>query len=551
MPSSIGSAARGDISKQQHTNRTSIALLDGSCSLSREELGNKAHGINLMRWLGLPVPPAFCLTTDVCAAFLSGDRRALDPVWPGVLESLGWLERETSRTFGRGKRPLLLSVRSGAAQSMPGMLDTVLDLGMNDDVQHAIASSATAEFASDTRGRFDAMYRRIVLDSDESADIPDDPFLQLRGAIEAVFASWNSPRATAYRAHRGLDGAAGTAVVIQAMVFGNLDRQSGTGVVFSRNPVTGADEPLGEWLPCAQGEDVVSGAYDCLPLDALRTAQPDVYGELLTAAAELERFGRDVQDVEFTVEEGRLWLLQTRVAKRSPQAAVRLALTFRSAGVIGDMETVQRVTPEHVRALLSPSLQPEIRTAATLLARGVPAGPGVASGMAHTDIDDAIDAADSGEDVILVRISTSPDDVAGMLAAKAVVTEVGGATSHAAVVSRELGLPAVVGCGTGVAAALDGRSVTVDGGAGEVYDGVLKVAAWSERDSPELVELTAIALRVSPLRAHAAGAHPMLAATTTAAVREAVGTGLTDVVSDDPLIAMLTAVALAERPDDG
>jgi pyruvate, orthophosphate dikinase len=551
MPNSIGSAARGDISKEQGAGRTSIALLDGSCPLSREQVGNKAYGINLMRRLGLPVPPAFCLTTDVCAAFLSGDQRALDPVWPGVLESLGWLERETARTFGRGPRPLLLSVRSGAAQSMPGMLDTVLDLGMNDDVQHAIASSATAEFASDTRGRFEAMYRRIVLDSDESADIPDDPFLQLRGAIEAVFASWNSPRATAYRAHRGLDGAAGTAVVIQAMVFGNLDRRSGTGVVFSRNPVTGADEPLGEWLPCAQGEDVVSGAHDCLPLDALRTAQPDVYGELLTAAAELERFGRDVQDVEFTVEEGRLWLLQTRVAKRSPQAAVRLALTFRDSGVIADMETVRRVTPEHVRALLSPSLQPEIRSAAMLLARGVPAGPGVVSGMAHTDIDDAIDAADSGEDVILVRISTSPDDVAGMLAVKAVVTEVGGATSHAAVVSRELGLPAVVGCGTGVAAALDGRSVTVDGGAGEVYDGVLKLAVWSERDSPELIELTAIALRVSPLRAHAAGAHPTLAATTAAAVREAVDAGVTDVVSEAPLIAMLTAVALAERSVDG
>jgi pyruvate,orthophosphate dikinase len=546
-----GSTNRGGSSTGPDVDRTSIALLDGSCRLSRQELGNKAHGINLIRRLGLPVPPAFCLTTDVCTAFLSGDQGALDRVWPDVLDSLGWLERETSRTFGRGPRPLLLSVRSGAAQSMPGMLDTVLDLGMDDDVQDAMASSATAGFASDTRARFDSMYRRIVLGSDESADIPDDPFSQLRGAIEAVFASWNSPRATAYRTRHGLDGNAGTAVVIQAMVFGNLGRHSGTGVLFSRNPVTGADEPLGEWLPCAQGEDVVSGTYDCLPLEALRTAQPDVYGELLTAATELERFGRDVQDVEFTVEEGRLWLLQTRVAKRSPQAAVRLALKFRSLGVIDDLETAQRVTPAHVRALLSPSLQPDSCSAATLLAKGMPASPGVAFGTAYTDIDDAIDAADAGEDVILVRISTSPDDVAGMLAARAVVTEIGGATSHAAVVSRELGLPAVVGCGAGVAGALEGRSVTVDGGAGEVYDGALEVAAWSERDSPELTELTAIALRVSPLRAHTAGADPMLSATTEAAVHEAVSAGLTDVVSDVPLITMLTAVALAGRSDDG
>jgi pyruvate,orthophosphate dikinase len=200
---------------------------------------------------------------------------------------------------------------------------------------------------------------------------------------------------------------------------------------------------------------------------------------------------------------------------------------------------------------LSPSLQPDIRSAATLLAKGVPASPGVAFGTAHADIDDAIDAADAGEDVILVRISTSPDDVAGMLAARAVVTEIGGATSHAAVVSREIGLPAVVGCGAGVAGALEGRSVTVDGGAGEVYDGALEVAAWSERDSPELTDLTAIALRVSPLRAHTAGGHPKLSATTEAAVHEAVSTGLTDVVSDAPLIAMLTAVALAGRSDDG
>jgi pyruvate,orthophosphate dikinase len=253
----------------------------------------------------------------------------------------------------------------------------------------------------------------------------------------------------------------------------------------------------------------------------LRTQQPGVFAELIAAADQLERLGRDVQDIEFTVEEGRLWLLQTRVAKRSPQAAVRLALKFRDAGLIDDAEALGRVTPDHVRALLSPALQPETRLAATLLAKGLPASPGVVSGTAYTDVDAALDAADADEDVILVRTSTSPDDVAGMLAARAIVTEIGGATSHAAVVSREIGLPAVVGCGAGVAAALDGRVITVDGGEGAVFDGALELTAWSEQDTPDLVELAAIARRV-----------------------------LGD-ACETPLIAMLTAVQLAERSTDG
>jgi pyruvate,orthophosphate dikinase len=498
----------------------SLVLLDGSSALPREVLGNKGFGINMMRSLGLPVPPAFCLDTKVCAAYLAGDEGALDRVWPDVLEKLRWLEGETGRTFGRGPRPLLLSVRSGAAQSMPGMLDTVLDLGIDDAVQEALATAhASTTFAADTRFRFDTMYRRIVLADDASATatatVPDDPLVQLRGAIEAVFSSWNSPRAAAYRAHHGLSGTSGTAVVVQAMVFGNLDGDSGTGVLFSRNPSTGAPEPMGEWLPGAQGEDVVSGTFDCLPIDALRIAQPQVFAQLIAAADTLERLGKDVQDIEFTVEAGRLWLLQTRVAKRSPQAAVRLALAFRDAGLIDDDEALLRVTPEQIRILLSPSLQPETRLAATLLASGLAASPGVASGTAHSDVDAALDAAEEGEDVILVRTSTSPDDVAGMIASRAIVTELGGATSHAAVVSRELGRPAVVGCGAGVAAALDGKVVTVDGGTGQVFEGVLELTAWSEDDHPDLLELTAIARR---------------------RIR------LSDVACDSPLIAMLTTI---------
>ncbi|MDV3124621.1 pyruvate, phosphate dikinase [Mycobacterium sp. 21AC1] len=524
-----------------------VVLLDGSACGSRNRLGNKGFGINLMRGLGLPVPPAVCISTDVCAALMAGDEHILDRIWPDVLDKLRRLEAETSRTFGHGPRPLLVSVRSGAAQSMPGMLDTVLDLGIDDAVQTSLAAHTSPGFAADTRSRFQTMYRRIVLGADASAEIPVDPFVQLRGAIEAVFASWHSPRAETYRAHQRLAVDGGTAVVVQAMVFGNLGSDSGTGVLFSRNPATGADEPLGEWLPGAQGEDVVSGTSDCLPLDALRAAQPRVFTELIAAADQLEQLGRDVQDIEFTVEAGRLWLLQTRVAKRSPQAAVRLALKFRDIGLIDDAEAVRRVTPEQVRTLLSPALQPETRLAAKLLASGLPASPGIASGTAYVDVDDALDAADAGGEVILVRTSTSPDDVAGMMASRAIVTELGGTTSHAAVVSRELGRPAVVGCGADVAAALDGKVITIDGGEGQVWEGALELTAWSERDSPDLVALAALARSVSPLRAHATGTHPVLTDADTAAVRDALASDRTDVVCDTPLIAMLTAIQLADH----
>lgn len=499
--------------------RPPVVLLDGTAQLPRDVLGNKGYGIDLMRRHALPVPPAFCLTTDVCAEFFADRAHCLDRLWPEVRGKLGWLESETSRTLGRGPRPLLVSVRSGAAQSMPGMLDTVLDLGINGAVEKALGHAVTPEFASDTRTRFREMYRRIVLGGDASAAVPDDPFVQLHGAIEAVFDSWHSPRAVAYRRHHRLPDAGGTAVVVQAMVFGNMGGRSGTGVLFSRDPMTGADQPFGEWLPGGQGEDVVSGTFDCEPISALRQEQPGLFELLMTNARKLEQLGRDVQDIEFTVEEGRLWLLQTRVAKRSAQAAVRLALRLRDEGLIDDAETLRRVTPEQLHALLKPSLQPETRRSATLLAQGLPASTGVASGKAYSDIDAALDAADDGEDVILVRTSTSPDDVPGMLAARGIVTEIGGATSHAAVVSRDIGLPAVVGCGAGVAATLNGRRITVDASEGEVREGLLELTAWSEQISPELQQLAGIALRFSPLRDQRAGDRPL--ATTLAAIQGA------------------------------
>jgi pyruvate, orthophosphate dikinase len=522
-----------------------VMLLDGNAGLPRETLGNKGYGIDAMRGHGLPVPPAFCLTTEVCAQFFADPQRCLDGIWDEVREKMGWLERQTSRTFGRGPRPLLVSVRSGAAQSMPGMLDTVLDLGMDDAVEDALAAVSSAEFAADTRSRFVHMYRRIVLGGEESVEVPVDPWAQLRGAIEAVFSSWNSPRAIAYRRHHGLDESAGTAVVVQAMVFGNFADDSGTGVLFSRNPMTGADEPFGEWLPGGQGEDVVSGSVDVEPIAALRDEQPDVYDELMVAARMLERLGADVQDIEFTVEEGTLWLLQTRVARRSAQAAVRLALQLRQEGLIDDAAALRRVSAAHVETLLLPSLQPETRLAAPLLAKGLPACPGVVSGTAYTDVDEALDAADEDEDVILVRAATSPDDVQGMIAARGIVTEIGGATSHAAVVSREIGRPAVVGCGAGVVEALAGRLITVDGAEGEVREGILELTAWSETDSPDLAELADIARRISPIRAHTSGDYPVLENTSEAAVADALTAGFTDVISPHPLITMLTALRLS------
>src|SRR5690606_29751940 len=259
-------------------------------------------------------------------------------------------------------------------------------------------------------------------DLDDEQPVPADPSRQLRGAIEAVFASWNSPRARTYRAHHGLGDEAGTAVIVQAMVFGNLDHNSGTGVLFTRDPMTGAAEPFGEWLPGGQGEDVVSGTTDCLPISALRESMPEAHDALMTAGRTLEQLGADVQDIEFTIESGTLWLLQTRTAKRSAAAAVRIALALRAEGAIDDAEEIRRVEPAQIATLLLPALQPYPLAAAPLLATGLPACPAIARGRVVTDPDEAVDAADEGEQVVLVRTATSPDDVHGMLAAQGIVT---------------------------------------------------------------------------------------------------------------------------------
>lgn len=462
--------------------------LDGTTFPDRAMVGGKAWSIARMLALGLRVPPAFVVTTAVCTAYQQGGMP--EGLEAEVDAGLSWLEAETGRTFGKGPSPLLLSVRSGAAISMPGMMDTVLNLGITAETEAALgAESGEPSFAADTHHRFVELYRAIVLKGDEAAQIPADPRQQLAAAVRAVFDSWNGRRARKYRQHNNIPDNLGTAVTIQAMVFGNLDEASGTGVLFSRNPLTGERVPFGEYLPRAQGEDVVSGRFTPLPLEAMREAQPEAHAQLLAASEALEAAGRDMQDIEFTVQKGELYLLQARAAKRAPLAVVRAAVEMAEETLIDRAEALARVTPEQAGELQRPTLAAGATGGLEPVARGEGACPGVASGVAVTSADEAEKRGAAGEHVILVRQTTSPDDVHGMIAARAIVTAQGGATSHAAVVSRALGRPCVVGCGDGVMA-LAGETLTVDG-AGQVWRGVLPLVVPGADENPWLAKLLA------------------------------------------------------------
>jgi pyruvate,orthophosphate dikinase len=505
-----------------------ILLLDGSARLGREIVGGKGASVAEMRTLGLPVPPAFALPISECQRFHAAGEQLDGDVWESVLSGIAHLETATGRRLGDPAAPLLVSVRSAAAVSMPGMMDTILNLGITDAVQEGLArTSGDADFARETHVRFchefghtvfgadleppapdatAAAVRAAVLD-DTGEAIPEDPLDQLRAAIHAVFASWSSRRAIAYRRHWGIpEEGGGTAVIVQAMVFGNLGADSGTGVLFTRDPLSGEPAPYGEWLARGQGEDVVSGTHDPLPLSALATQLPGIHAELLAIASRLEREHADVQDIEFTVERGRLYLLQTRAAKRAPLAAVRIAADLVADGTIDPATALRRVSAEQVQAVLCPALAPEVAAAATVLARGVPACPGVASGVVATD---PAAAERATVPAVLARPTTSPEDVAAMIAAAAVITERGGSTSHAAVVTRALGRPSVVGLGDGGTDGWEGRAVTVDGSAGVIYDGVLPTRAADPADVPGLTALIAWARERTPvelLTAEAAGA---------------------------------------------
>ena len=493
-----------------------ITLLDGSGLPDRKHIGGKAWSIARMAALGLDVPPAFVIRTDACLAYLDAGEFP-EGLTDEIAAGLAWLEAQTGRTFGTGDKRLLLSIRSGAAISMPGMMDTVLNLGIDDAGEAALAAETGLQaFARDTQRRFLELYSAIVLKTpvelDHAGDpaawraaiaatgeaLPDDVRAQLLGAVRAVFESWNTRRARRYRDHNGIPHDLGTAVTVQAMVFGNLDEHSGTGVLFSRNPLVGDPAPYGEYLPRAQGEDVVSGKFTPLGLDAMHGALPEAHAALLAASDLLERENGDVQDIEFTVQSGRLYLLQSRSAKRAPEAAVRIAIDMVDEGRIDPATALSRVTAEQVTTLLLPRLGAGAADGAEVIARGEGACPGVATGVLVADSDEAERRAAAGEAVILVRQTTSPDDVHGMICAKAVVTEQGGSTSHAAVVSRALGRPCVVGVGSG-AVARAGQLVTVDGEGGLVYAGALATQVPQEADDPQLARLISWAREASLL----------------------------------------------------
>ena len=508
----------------------------------RDLLGGKGSGLAEMTRAGLPVPPGFTITTEACIAYYASHGQLPSGLEDEIEAAMRDLESRAGKRFGDLTNPLLVSVRSGARVSMPGMMDTVLNLGLNDATVEALARlSGNARFAWDAYRRFIAMYSDVVLQINKDEldaivtsarrargvssdpelgaddwrevaaqllelvrrhtghDFPQDVHEQLRLAVCAVFDSWNSKRAIDYRRFNKISDSWGTAVSVVAMVFGNLGDDSGTGVAFTRNPNTGEKKLFGEYLRNAQGEDVVSGIRTPEPISDLERSQPDVYRQFLAIADKLERHYRDVQDLEFTVERGTLYMLQTRSAKRSAEAAVRIALDLVREGLITRDEALTHVDAASLDQLFHARIDPQAQV--TPVAQGLNASPGAAAGAVVFDAQTAVEWAQAGKAVILVREETTPDDVHGMIAARGVLTARGGATSHAAVVARGMGRPCVSGCEALVVAehtheatlagqALrEGDEITIDGTLGTVMRGLLPLIAPPSALPPWLAEL--------------------------------------------------------------
>jgi len=497
-------------------------------------LGGKGANLAEMTSIGLPVPAGFTITTEVCTEFYKNDRKYPAELEGQVAEKLKQVEDLMKKKFGDAKNPLLVSVRSGARASMPGMMDTVLNLGLNDTtVQGVIEQSGDPRFAYDSYRRFIQMYSNVVLDMDGDIlehileqkkeqkgvkedtaltaddlkelvtlfkakvkeelgkEFPDDPTEQLWGAIGAVFGSWMNPRAITYRKLNSIPAEWGTAVNVQSMVFGNMGDDCATGVAFTRNPSTGENVFFGEFLVNAQGEDVVAGIRTPQPINkaggdgtlpSMEEVMPECYGQLMQVQQNLEKHYRDMQDIEFTIEKGKLYMLQTRNGKRTAKAAVKIAVDMVKEGLINEKEAVLRVEPSQLDQLLHPSLDP--KAPKDVIAKGLPASPGAASGEVVFSADEAEEAAKIGLKVILVRVETSPEDIHGMHAAQGILTARGGMTSHAAVVARGMGKCCVAGCGdikvdykaqefaaqNGVVIK-KGDVITLDGSTGEVMKG--------------------------------------------------------------------------------
>ncbi|MBL8551880.1 MAG: pyruvate, phosphate dikinase [Hyphomonadaceae bacterium] len=575
-------------------------------------LGGKGANLAEMCSLGLPVPAGFTITTEVCTHFYANGQSYPDGLKAEVAEALKKLEAETGRGFGDPKNPLLVSVRSGARASMPGMMDTILNLGLNDETAEGLAKQAgDRRFAYDSYRRFIQMYSNVVLDLDHglfeeilgslkdeneyrsdtelSADdwvaivakykdavkaalgrpFPADAHEQLWGAVGAVFASWRNPRANTYRRLNNIPESWGTAVNVQAMVFGNMGETSATGVAFTRDPSTGRKIFYGEYLINAQGEDVVAGLRTPKPITkawreetkegglSMEEALPDVYGQLVEVYKKLEGHYRDMQDIEFTVEKGRLYMLQTRSGKRTAKAALKIAADMADEGLISRDEAVKRIDPHSLDQLLHPTISEKAHR--DIVCKGLPASPGAAAGKVVFDPDEAAELAAKGEAVILVRDETSPEDIHGMHAARAIVTARGGMTSHAAVVARGMGRPCVCGAAEmRIVAGEDrftargrtfkkGDVITVDGAKGEVLMGAV------EMQEPELtgdfarIMEWADGMRKLKVRANAETPEDAAAARRFGA--EGIGLCRTEhMFFDDERIAAVREMILADKP---
>jgi len=520
----------------------------GSWDAVKALVGGKGSGLLDMTRAGVPVPPFFTVTTEACNAYQKLGKFPAG-LWKQELRALMEVEKKTGKKFGDPKNPLLVSCRSGAKFSMPGMMDTVLNLGLTDMTAAGMVKlTGNARFVYDSYRRLVEMFGSVVLgipdeafehplkeykrkksykfDTDMTAedwmqivdafkavirqvqgfDFPQDPYKQLELATEAVFKSWNGKRAIDYRNATGISHALGTAVNIQTMAFGNMGEDSATGVAFTRNPSTGDKKMLGDFLFNAQGEDVVAGIRNTHPIETLIERMPKAYDEFMKIAAKLEEYYKDIQDVEFTIERGKLWMLQTRNGKRTAQAAVKIAVDMANEGLITKDEAVERITPENVDTLLHPQFNDEAiaeaKKTGTLIAKGVNASPGAAVGQVYFDADTAEKMAkEHKQEVIMVRPFTKPDDVHGMIASRGVLTSEGGATSHAAVVARQFGIPCVVGASAikidldkrmmnvGETVVKEGEWISVDGTTGNVFVGRIPMTTPSIEEQVELMTL--------------------------------------------------------------
>ncbi len=520
---------------------------EGDASM-RNTLGGKGANLAEMTKLGLPVPQGFTITTDACTQYYEDGRKINDEIMEQIMDAIVKMEEVTGKKFGDNENPLLVSVRSGARASMPGMMDTILNLGLNEEVVEVVAKKTGNErWARDCYRRFIQMYSDVVMEVGKKyfeelidkmkaergvtqdvdltaadlkeladqfkaeykekigADFPDDPKEQLMGAIKAVFRSWDNPRANVYRRDNDIPYSWGTAVNVQEMAFGNWSDESGTGVAFTRDPATGEKKLMGEFLMNAQGEDVVAGVRTPQPISALADVMPEVFEQFTKVCDTLENHYRDMQDMEFTIQDRKLFMLQTRNGKRTAQAALKIACDLVDEGMRTEEEAVAMIDPRNLDTLLHPQFDAAALKAATPMGRGLGASPGAACGKVVFTAEDAVEWAARGEKVVLVRLETSPEDITGMKSSQGILTGRGGMTSHAAVVARGMGTCCVSGCGDiamdeenkkftlGGKEFHEGDAISIDGTTGNIYDGIIptvdaqiagefgRIMAWADK----------------------------------------------------------------------